>query len=131
MFRATNRTGASRPSNMEKSDSTEPSPVTLSFPRPLYQSPQASMSDLTLAKCDPDFGVPLQRYDSIQSEFGGVRDGASLAGDGDSNSPRNIKSAQKQPRLSWQLTCILLIVVTIVSSLCPANLSSLSFINRP
>ncbi|KAF8349142.1 hypothetical protein F5887DRAFT_879050 [Amanita rubescens] len=113
MFRPTNRSASPRPSNMEKSDSTESSPVSLSFPRPLYLSPQASMSDLTLAKSDPDFGVPLQRYDSIQSEFSSVRNRASLASEGDSNSPRTTKSAKKEPRLSWQLTCILLIVVTI------------------
>ena len=91
------------------------------------------MSDLALAKSDPDFGVPLQRYDSIQSEFSGstaVRNRASLAGEGDSNSPRTTKLAKKEPRLSWQLTCILLIAVTIVSSLCLVNLPSLSRFNR-
>jgi hypothetical protein len=133
-------------SNAEKNDSTESSPINLSFPRPLYLSPQASTSDLSLANDDPDLNVrlrsvritrcendfPLRRCDSYQSESGSninLRDRASLADEENSSSSRTTKST-KEPQLSWQLTCMLLILVTVVSSLCLVKLSSLSCIHR-
>ena len=133
-------------SNAEKNDSTESSPINLSFPRPLYLSPQASTSDLSLANDDPDpnvrltsvritrgeNGFPLRRYDSYQSESGGsinLRDRSSFADEEHPSSSRTTKSI-KEPQLSWQLTCILLIVVTVVSGLCLVKLFSLSCIHR-
>ena len=153
--RDTKRTASPRPtlaeelvmsSNVEKHDSTESSPINLSFPRPLYLSPQASTSDLSLANDDPDLnvrltsvritrgenGFPLRRCDSYQSESGGsinLRDRACLAGEENSSSSRTTKSI-KEPQLSWQLTCMLLILVTVVSSLYFVKLSSLSRIHR-
>ena len=153
--RDTKRTPSPRPSraeellissNVEKSDSTESSPVNLSFPRPMYLSPQASTSDLSLVNDDPDpnvrltsvrvargeNGFPVQRCNSYQNESGSslnLRDRTCLAGAENSNPSRTIKST-KEPQLSWQLTCIMLILVTVVSSLCLVKLSILSCIHR-
>ena len=140
IFRSTKQhpNRAVSPNTDKLTSSSESSPVNLSFPRRPYLQPLASASDLTLANTDPDintrltsvrvggeYGVPLQRCESYYSEFRGstyLHDRASPALAGDkgslSTAPRTKESTIKEPQLSWQLTCILLVVVTVVSALC-------------
>ncbi|KAF8626999.1 hypothetical protein AX15_004583 [Amanita polypyramis BW_CC] len=112
----------------------ESSPIGPSLPqRPYLQRPTLP-SELTLANTDQDInthltsvrvvggsGIPVQRYNSYYDELRGsthLHDRATptLERDQDSAQPassRTTQSTLKEPRLSWALTCTLLIIVTV------------------
>ncbi|KAK2460332.1 hypothetical protein APHAL10511_007721 [Amanita phalloides] len=118
-------------SNMEKNVSNESSPVNLTFPRRLYLSPQASTSEVTLTDRNSDLnarltsvrlvgerGAPVQRcdtYNELRATSPYPRDRVSLAMEEDVGSSRTAtpRSTVKEPQLSWPLTCILLVLVTV------------------
>lgn len=105
--------------NGEKATCDESPPFNLSFPQRPYISPQALASDVTLSNPDPDFNAwnPTVRlvgeggnatrararvHSTVESEPGSRSATPATA-------PATVI---KQPQLSWQLTLILLVVVT-------------------